>query len=247
MVKVGARLGTLVVWGGAAVLGCHMPWAGGGMAGGGTAGGVTAGSGTAAIGATAVPVAVMPAPAVGVAPGAPGASGAPVATSGADMGPRGGDSPGPPAAAPLVITVIERDFIALINRERESRGIAALTPDDRLTLAARGHSKEMCDLAYFDHRSPTPGLHTPMDRFLRALADSGMAQTTDLLLGENIYHISEVNHVYNVEFGHRAIMNSPSHRAAILEPRFARVGVGAYQDARGELWATEMFLREAPW
>ncbi len=86
-----------------------------------------------------------------------------------------------------------------------------------------------------------------MDRFLRALADSGMAQTTDLLLGENIYHISEVNHVYNVEFGHRAIMNSPSHRAAILEPRFARVGVGAYQDARGELWATEMFLREAPW
>lgn len=239
MVKVGARLGTLVVWGGAAILGCHMPWAGGVTAGGGMAGGGAAGTGvTAGAGATA-------APPVGVA------SGAPVATSRADDKAGGGDSPGPAALAaapaPLVITVVERDFIALINRERESRGIAALTPDDRLTLAARGHSKEMCDLAYFDHRSPTPGLHTPMDRFLRALADSGMAQTTDLLLGENIYHISEVNHVYNVEFGHRAIMNSPSHRAAILEPRFARVGVGAYQDARGELWATEMFLREAPW
>jgi uncharacterized protein YkwD len=39
-------------------------------------------------------------------------------------------------------------------------------------------------------------------------------------------------------------MNSPGHRANILEPRFQRIGVGVYQNAQGEFWVTEMFLRD---
>lgn len=153
--------------------------------------------------------------------------------------------PSPSTRVPS-IPALEQEFIDHINRERTSRGLGPLEPDVRLTAAARAHSREMSELGYFDHRSPTAGLEMPMDRFLRAVADGGGKITTDLLLGENIYHVSEYNHYFNVAFGHRAIMNSPSHRAAILEPRYIKVGVGAYQDARGELWTTQMFLRDAP-
>lgn len=162
-------------------------------------------------------------------------------------GPQRGGAVTAPAPPSPSLVAIEEELIALVNREREGRGLGALVPDAHLTAAARGHSREMCDLAYFDHRSPTEGLYTPLDRFRRALAEGGAPEPPNLLLGENIYHISELNHVYNVAFGHRAIMASPSHRAAILEPRYTRIGVGAHRDARGELWATEMFLRDTPW
>ena len=37
----------------------------------------------------------------------------------------------------------EREITALINAERAARGIAPLTPDERLVAAARGHSEDM--------------------------------------------------------------------------------------------------------
>jgi uncharacterized protein YkwD len=167
-----------------------------------------------------------------VAGGAPG-----------DTGPPAADAAPPPAPPP---TALELELIELINRERTSRGIDAMVPDARLTAAARAHSKEMCELGYFDHRSPTDGLYMPLHRYMSALGDSGESLPDSVLIGENIYHISEYNHVFNMEFGHRAIMRSPSHRAAILDPRYTKVGVGVHRDARGELWATEMFLRDTP-
>lgn len=181
------------------------------------------------------------------APARPPASVVPAASPGGEVRADAGADAGAPGWSAPAITAIEQEFIDLINRERTSRGLAALVPDGRLTEAARGHSREMGEMGYFDHRSPTAGLHTPGDRFLRVLGDRGMGAPAEWLLGENIYHISEFDHFFNVEFGHRAIMKSPSHRAAILEPRYTKVGVGVYQDARGELWATELFLREAPW
>jgi uncharacterized protein YkwD len=178
-------------------------------------------------------------------PPPPALAAPPAAPSGDDGGVAA--EPGPSAASPSPITAIEAELIGLINRERGGRALAALVPDDRLTAAARGHSREMAELRYFDHRSPTAGLYMPIDRFLRVLDGIGADMPENMLLGENIYHISEFDHYFNAEFGHRAIMNSPSHRAAILEPRYTKVGVGVYQNEGGELWATEMFLRDAPW
>jgi len=185
----------------------------------------------------------------GAAPPAPPAAPAPPAgaadTSSAVPPEAPANVPAPSTRVPS-IPALEQELIEHVNRERTARGLHPLAPDATLTAAARAHSREMSELGYFDHRSPTAGLEMPMDRFLRAVADGGGKITTDLLLGENIYHVSEYNHYFDVAFGHRAIMNSPSHRAAILEPRYIKVGVGAYQDARGELWTTQMFLRDAP-
>jgi hypothetical protein len=42
---------------------------------------------------------------------------------------------------------------------------------------------------------------------------------------------------------HQAFMNSPSHRANILDRDFTEVGVGTYVDGNGILWVTEVFRR----
>jgi len=138
----------------------------------------------------------------------------------------------------------EREFIARINGERVSRGLNALTPDPLLVEVAREHSREMCDLDYFDHHSPTAGITTPMDRYLKGLQGHGLTTPGYLLVGENIYYCSVFDSQYNVGYGHQALMNSPGHRANILEPRFARVGIGVYEDPRGQIWVTQMFLKD---
>ena len=138
----------------------------------------------------------------------------------------------------------ERAFVALINAERAQRGFSTLTLDPMLTATARAHSEEMCSQNYFDHESPTPGLSSPMDRYLSAARQMGLSQPEYLLVGENIYYCSVSNDIYNVDYAHRALMASPGHRANILEPRFSKIGVGVYRNARGEFWVTEMFSRD---
>jgi hypothetical protein len=42
---------------------------------------------------------------------------------------------------------------------------------------------------------------------------------------------------------HRALMNSPAHRANILDRDYTQIGVGAVRDSRGALWIAEVFRR----
>ena len=138
----------------------------------------------------------------------------------------------------------EADLIAAINNERARRGLEPLTEDPLLNVTARTHSREMCSLRYFDHRSPTPGIQTPLDRYLAGLRLWGEGQPEAALVGENIFYASATDAVYNTTYAHLRLMNSPEHRANILEPRFTKVGVGLYRDAQGRFWVTEMFLRD---
>ena len=147
-------------------------------------------------------------------------------------------------ATPDALAPEEREFIERINGERTERGLNALSLDPLLVLVARSHSREMCDRNYFDHHSPTPGLTTPMDRYLHGLKANRMDTPRYLLVGENIYYCSISSDTYNVAYGHQALMNSPGHRANILEPRFGKIGVGVFRDAQGEFWVTEMFMKD---
>lgn len=144
-----------------------------------------------------------------------------------------------PAASEKVLE--EEAFVAMINAERSGRGLSILAADPMLTATARAHSEEMCSLDYFDHHSPTPGRSSPMDRYLASVRQLGQPQPEYLLVGENIFYCSVFNDIYNVDYAHRAFMASPGHRANILEPRFSKVGIGIYRNAKGEFWVTEMF------
>lgn len=157
-----------------------------------------------------------------------------------------GSNPVAAATADISLTPSESEFVTLINTERTSRGENALTVDPLLVRTARAHSKEMCDLNYFDHHSPTAGLATPLNRYMKGLHDTCSPTPSYILIGENIYYCSVFNSHYDVEYGHEALMHSPGHRANILEPRFTKVGVGVYQDASGQFWVTEMFLKDTP-
>ena len=142
------------------------------------------------------------------------------------------------------LSVDEQEFVVRINAERVSRGLNALVVDPFLVQTARDHSREMCDLNYFSHHSPTAGLVSPMDRYLTGMKELGNSSPDYLLIGENIFYCSISNNVYNTEYGHRALMASPGHRANILEPRFTKVGLGVYHNARGEFWVTQMFTKD---
>jgi len=138
----------------------------------------------------------------------------------------------------------EEDLVSAINNERTRRGLGPLVEDPLLNVAARTHSREMCSLSYFDHHSPTPGSQTPMDRYLAGLRLWGEGKPESALVGENIFYASATDAVYNASYAHASLMNSPGHRANILERRFTKVGVGLFRDAQGRFWVTEMFLRD---
>ncbi len=134
----------------------------------------------------------------------------------------------------VIMTNEESRFVDLVNKERVSRGLSKLTVDPLLIQVGRGHSQEMGDKHYFSHDSPTPGIKTALDRYLLALK----YKPQWALVGENLYYCTSVD----VEDGHTALMNSKTHRANILEPRYEKIGVGAYINSRGEFYVTEMFL-----
>ncbi|MCC6739697.1 MAG: FHA domain-containing protein [Planctomycetia bacterium] len=59
---------------------------------------------------------------------------------------------------------VELECAKITNEYREMMGRKCLEVDDMLGKAAKKHSQEMVDLAYFAHESPTARLRTPMDR-----------------------------------------------------------------------------------
>lgn len=143
-------------------------------------------------------------------------------------------SPSGKAPSAAGMTSDELRFLDLVNHERAARHLAQLKPDPLLVQVAREHSREMYQKSYFDHLSPTPGARTPMDRYLGAVR----ARPAHACVGENLFYCSSVD----VDRGHRALMNSPEHRANILYPLFRRSGIGIFKSDTGAFWVTEMFL-----
>ncbi|GAA2514039.1 CAP domain-containing protein [Pilimelia columellifera] len=123
-------------------------------------------------------------------------------------------------------TAIEDKVTALINKEREANGCDAARTDEKLRAASRAHSADMALHGYFDHTSKDG--RSPWDR---AKAAGYEAPT-----GENIAK------------GHRTPelvvqgwMDSPGHRANILNCKSKATAVGlAYDSGDTPLW-TQMF------
>lgn len=133
----------------------------------------------------------------------------------------------PPQHALSLDPEAEEAMLALVNRERVNAGLRPLVADDTLRATSRAHSREMFDLGYFAHQSPVQG--SPQDR-VRA---SGVPFAYS---GENLAYAP------TVEVAHTGLMNSPGHRANILEPRFTRVGIGVVSaGVAGEMF-TQTFV-----
>jgi len=111
--------------------------------------------------------------------------------------------------------VTSNALIELTNNERIANGLKPLKINDKLTLAAEQKAKDMLINAYFAHTSPsgiTPWYWLDVNRYHYLAA------------GENL-----AKDFTESEYLHRAWMNSPSHRANILNANYQEIGIAVVE------------------
>jgi hypothetical protein len=120
-------------------------------------------------------------------------------------------------------------MMSLLNQARRAAGVPPVIADPQLAVVALAYSREMVEGHFFGHVSPVTG--TVVDRVHRA----GIGVS---IVGEN------VSQGDSAEAAHQALMDSPGHRANMLDPRFTHAGIGVTR-TNGEppLLATIVFAR----
>jgi uncharacterized protein YkwD len=121
---------------------------------------------------------------------------------------------------------LEAKMLDLINGERIAAGLKPLAPDPELTEVARRHSADMFARGYFAH--DTPEGRDPFHRMRDA-------NVRFLTAGENLALAP------TVQVAHIGLMNSPGHRANILNKDFGRVGIGIMDGGIRGLMVTQDF------
>jgi len=134
-----------------------------------------------------------------------------------------------PAASPAPPSR-EQEVFKLLNLERQHHGLALLKWDDRLADAARLHAEKMGRAGDISHRFAGEPDLSQRTRAAGVLFKS---------VAENVALASTPLEV------HLALMNSPGHRANILNPQYNTVGVGVVQ-VKDELYVTEDFAQMVP-
>ncbi len=135
-----------------------------------------------------------------------------------------------PSPTPSVqLTADQQHMLDLINQERSKAGVGQLKIDPQLQKMAQVKSDEMVAKSYFSHNSPTYG--SPFDM----MKTFGISYTS---AGENIAGNS------SVDAAHSALMNSPEHKANILNSSYNCIGIGiTASPAYGKVFAQDFIGR----
>jgi RNA polymerase sigma factor (sigma-70 family) len=124
--------------------------------------------------------------------------------------------------APSVPSGRAAQVLALVNKERAAAGCGPLSQDPQLRDAAQGHSDDMAARDFFDHTNPDGD--GPGER----VTASGYRWST---YGENIAKGQQTPEAVMTSW-----MNSPGHRANILNCAFEEIGVGIHDGGGGPYW-----------
>ena len=127
---------------------------------------------------------------------------------------------------PVNSAQVEQDIFRLTNLERVKNGLVQLAWSDALASVARAHSQDMVSRNFFSHINPD-GLD-PYARMSRA----GISYTA---AAENIAAAATADLIV------QSWMNSPGHRANILNPLFGKIGIGVVADSKYGIMATQNF------
>ena len=114
-----------------------------------------------------------------------------------------------------------RDLATWMNAARANHGARALERVWVLRQLADDHSRAMARDGRIFHT-------TNLSTRLRIVSWQ--------VYGENVGVTDGLRRLFD------AFMDSPSHRANILDGRFGRVGIGVYRDDRGYVWVTLVFV-----
>jgi uncharacterized YkwD family protein len=119
------------------------------------------------------------------------------------------------------ISAYAEQVAALVNQERAKAGLQPLKVSRNLSVMAQDKAIDMYNYNYFDHNSPNYG--SPFDMMNKYGISYSYA-------GENIAKGQQTPQEVMA-----AWMNSPGHRANILNPHYTTIGVAYY---KGE-WVQE--------
>lgn len=125
-------------------------------------------------------------------------------------------------------TSIEQQVVNLVNGERAKVGISPVKLDTELSKVAALKSKDMRDKVYFSHTSPTYG--SPFDM----MKTYGI---TYKYAGENIAAGQT-----SAESVMNSWMNSPGHKANILNKNYTHIGVGYAKGGTYTHYWTQEFI-----
>ncbi|GAA4953693.1 uncharacterized protein YkwD [Nonomuraea thailandensis] len=140
-------------------------------------------------------------------------------------------APSPTSSAPssgAVGTAEENEVVRLVNEERAKGGCSAVKHDPQLRAAAFGHSSDMAAKNYFDHTSKDG--RSFMDRIRAAGFTGGSGWAENIAKGQRTP--AQVMQSW---------MNSPGHKANIMNCKYNLIGVGVAKDSSGTLYWTQNF------
>lgn len=123
----------------------------------------------------------------------------------------------------------EDEVLRLVNVERSKNGLPALKSDWQLSRVARYKSQDMINKGYFSHTSPTYGSPFKM------MESFGIRFSA---AGENIAYGQRTPAEVM-----KGWMNSPGHRANILNPSYTHIGIGLAKTSKGVNYWTQMFIK----
>jgi uncharacterized protein YkwD len=128
-------------------------------------------------------------------------------------------------ASPASATVTQRTkMYRATNHSRVNHEVRRVGIHDRVSKLARRHSMAMAAKGGIFHTSAS----VIQNRYLDGLDWNLWGENVGVTTGT----VAELQ---------AAFMDSPLHRANILDRRFRRVAVGTYRDDRGLLWVTIVF------
>ena len=137
-------------------------------------------------------------------------------------------------AIPPVLTEIERSLFDAANRDRISTGLPALTVDPTLIPLARLRAGDQVSRTVLSHLDDSGALG-----FVRLIQH---ARIPYAYAGENLVRLTVTLPLETAGTrAERALMQSATHRANILDPRYGRLAVGLATDANGRLVFAQLF------
>ena len=115
-------------------------------------------------------------------------------------------------------------ILVLMNGERRAHGLPQFTLRADVSAIAARHSEAMAAGGTIWHN----------DAYFTAEVKKRLGAA---LLGENVARNPEIDDA------HRRLMNSPGHRANLLDRRFTVVGLAVYRSSTGSLYVTQNFVQ----
>ncbi|MPM33748.1 hypothetical protein SDC9_80326 [bioreactor metagenome] len=132
---------------------------------------------------------------------------------------------------------VEKEILTYVNQERSKAGLNPLTWEENMRPIARYKSNNMLQYNYFEHNTPSLNNASPMDLATKYFKYNSNGY------GENIFYSQGYPEgTTTAKYLVDQWMNSPGHRANILNANWTKMSAGVVFSSQGNYaYATQHF------